>query len=171
MISLCNIHEDDSGVVHSGNFQIASWLINEIKDKIPHEIVTHVKEDPELRDDAIKEFVENRGKRPMLLVSPSVTEGLDLIDDTARFAIFVKIPYPFLGDAWVRKRLDLSDEWYQRQAMINIIQGGGRIVRSKEDWGNTYILDTAFEHLWRRYRRNVPPWWKEAFSISEKRKR
>jgi Rad3-related DNA helicase len=60
--------------------------------------------------------------------------------------------------------MDLSSEWYQRQAMISIIQAGGRSVRSKEDWANTYILDASFNFLWSRFKKLTPEWWKEAFT-------
>lgn len=164
VISLCELHAEDSGIVHTGSFLIAKWLIGELEGKIPHEIVTHKPEDGLGRDDIIEEFTDNKGEKPMLLISPSITEGLDLKDDSARFAIFVKVPYPFLGDEWVKRRLELSEEWYTRQAMINMIQGGGRIVRTPEDWGNTYILDESFSNLWYRFKPFAPEWWKEAFS-------
>jgi Rad3-related DNA helicase len=164
VISLCGLHAEDSGIVHTGSFLIAKWLIGELEGKIPHEIVTHKPEDGLGRDDIIEEFTDNKGEKPMLLISPSITEGLDLKDDSARFAIFVKVPYPFLGDEWVKRRLELSEEWYTRQAMINMIQGSGRIVRTPEDWGNTYILDESFSNLWYRFKPFAPEWWKEAFS-------
>ena len=165
VVKLCKLHEDDSGVIHTGSFQIAKWLISELRGKVDHVLMTHDDESGFNRDDLIADFVENSAKTPMLLISPSVTEGLDLKDDLARFAIFVKVPYPFLGDAWVKRRLELSDEWYQRQAMINIIQGGGRVVRTPDDWGNTYILDESFNYLWYKFKPRTPDWWKEAFSI------
>jgi Rad3-related DNA helicase len=164
VITLCNIHKEDSGIIHTGSFQLTKWLIEELKGKINQEILTHgVIEDGDNRDDTINRFMENEGKIPMVLISPSITEGLDLTNATARFAMFVKIPYPSLADEWVKRRLDLSDEWYQRQAMIAVIQGGGRIVRSHEDWGNTYILDDSFNYLWFKFKNFVPKWWKNAF--------
>lgn len=162
VIDLCQIHAEDSGIVHTGSFKIAKWLIGEIKDKIPHRIITHGNDDSAPRDECIQEFTENEGKEPLILISPSITEGLDLTDNTGRFAMFVKVPYPSLADEWVKKRLDLSDEWYQRQAFTSIIQGSGRIVRSDTDWGNTYILDESFNYLWFKFKRLTPEWWKDA---------
>ena len=162
---LCEMHADDSGVIHTGSFKITKWLIGELEGKIPQEIVTHGGDSGLDRDGMIADFTANNNDRPMVLISPSVTEGLDLKDDIARFAIFAKVPYPFLGDEWVKRRLDLSDEWYQRQAMINIIQGGGRVVRTPDDWGHTYILDESFNYLWFKFKRYTPEWWKEAFSV------
>jgi Rad3-related DNA helicase len=161
---LAEIYKDDSGVIHTGSFQIAKWLIGELEGNIPHEIITHSQDEGETRDECIEKFTANKGKTPMILISPSVTEGLDLVGDTARFAIFAKVPYPFLGDAWVKRRMDLSDEWYQRQTMIQIIQGGGRVVRGPDDWGDVYILDESFAYLWYKYKQHTPNWWKEAFT-------
>jgi Rad3-related DNA helicase len=163
IVELCEVHADDSGIIHTGSFQIANWLEKELKGKVMHQIITHSQDGDVTRDEAIVMINENNGKVPMLLISPSMTEGLDLKDDRARFAIFAKVPYPFLGDEWVKRRLDMSDEWYQRQAMTAIIQGGGRVVRSAEDWGNVYILDESFNFLWYKFKKLTPNWWKEAF--------
>jgi Rad3-related DNA helicase len=165
VVDLCNAHEGESGIVHTGSFQVSSWLVDQLESKIKQRVITHNQDENSSRDECIEEFTENEGNEPMVLVSPSCTEGLDLMDDTARFAIFVKVPFPFLGDEWVKRRKDLSEEWYMRQAMISIIQGGGRVVRSPEDWGNTYILDESFGFLWNKYKKNAPQWWKDAFTV------
>ena len=167
---LNNKHAPDSGIIHTGSFQIAKWLISQLEGNIKHEIITHSNDDNSSRDDSIKEFTDNQGARPMVLISPSATEGLDLVENTARFAIFVKVPYPNLSDEWITRRKDLSNEWYQRQAMISIIQGGGRIVRSKEDWGVTYILDESFNYLWSQFKRLTPDWWKDAFYLPQRQR-
>ena len=85
--------------------------------------------------------------------------------DLARFAIVVKVPFGFLGDQWIKRRLDMSQEWYQRQALIDIIQGGGRIVRSSDDWGNVYILDQSFGYLKKMTDRMIPQWWKDSYRV------
>ena len=100
-----------------------------------------------------------------LLISPSITEGLDLKGDLGRFAIFAKIPYPYLGDEWIKKRASIDQQWYLRQTVTNIIQGSGRIVRDKEDFGVTYILDTCWEHLYDSAKHLFPKWWKDALIV------
>ena len=97
VIKLCaDMHSGESGIIHTGSFQIAKWLIGEIEDQIPQKIVTHTGDDPSSRDACIEEFTSNNGEIPMVLISPSLTEGLDLKDEQARFCIFTKVPYPFL---------------------------------------------------------------------------
>lgn len=158
---VCELHTNESGIIHTGSFQIADWLVNELSGAVEHNILHHNPGAKLNRDDVIAEYLRVSPTEPTLLISPSITEGLDLKNDLGRFAIFVKVPFPFLGDAWVKKRMEISNEWYSRQAMIAIIQGAGRIVRSSEDWGVTYILDSSFNMLYNKMQGNIPHWWKE----------
>lgn len=155
-------HKDHSGVIHTGSFLVADWLVRELKGKVPQKILEHGPNSGRTRDQVIDEFTNGQGGLK-LLISPSVTEGLDLKDDLARFNIIAKVPYPYLGDAWVRRRMELSSSWYNRQAMISIIQACGRTVRTPTDWSYTYILDSSFEGLYRRVANYTPKWWKSAF--------
>ena len=158
----CEQHPEDNGIIHTGSFKIAEWLTESLDGLIPHRILHHNPGNDLKRDDVIGEFMES-DTTPKILISPSITEGLDLKDDKGRFAIFAKVPYPFLGDQWIKKRMNISNSWYQRQAFISIIQGGGRIVRTEEDWGYVYILDESFGYLKYQMNNKIPPWWSDAF--------
>lgn len=163
IIDLCkNHHGEHNGVIHTGSFVVANWLVRELQGKIPQRIYRHDADSDMSRDECIKQFSASTPELK-LLISPSVTEGLDLKGDLARFNIIAKTPFPFLGDAWVKARMEKSSSWYNRQAMIAIIQACGRVVRGKEDWGYTYILDSAFFGLFNRIKRNIPKWWIKAF--------
>lgn len=163
--SLCNeMHPEDSGVIHAGSFQIAKWLVDNLENKIPHRIMHHNPASGFTRDQVLNEFQELDGV-PKLLISPSVTEGLDLKGDKGRFAIFAKVPFPYIADAWVKKRMDLSDTWYKRQALIAMIQGGGRVVRSNDDWGHVYILDSSFGYLLTQSKKMLPKWWYDSITV------
>lgn len=159
IVALCNDpHGEDNGIIHTGSFQIAKWLIERLDGQIPHMIMHHLPTSGFSRDEVLEEFQKDDGIRKVL-ISPSITEGLDLTDDKGRFAIFAKVPYPFLGDAWVKARQNLSASWYKRQALISMIQGGGRVVRSSSDYGNVYILDSSFLYLLNNCRHMLPAWW------------
>ena len=163
IVELCKDHHgEQSGVIHTGSFQVAKWLVNELKGRIPQKIMHHNPEGGFTRDEVIKDFTSGKGGIK-LLISPSVTEGLDLKGDLARFNIIAKTPYPFLGDAWVKARMEKSQSWYSRQAMISVIQACGRVVRGKTDWGFTYILDSSFAMLFNRIRYKTPKWWKQGY--------
>ena len=154
-------HMHDNGIIHTGNFAIATWLHEQLEGRIPHEIYHHNPESGAQRDKVIAAF--NNTVKPALLISPSITEGLDLIDEKARFAIFAKIPFGSLGDAWIKKRMELSKSWYMLTALTDVLQGCGRVVRSKEDWGCVYILDSSWTYLYNNVRHEVPDWWKQGY--------
>ena len=79
-----------------------------------------------------------------------MTEGVDLKGEHSRFQILCKIPYPYLGDKIVKKRMNKYKGWYDLQTVKSIIQSTGRSVRSSDDYAVTYILDSDFERLFRK---------------------
>lgn len=164
IVDLCNqIHPDENGVIHTGSFQVAKWLVDELRGKVKHKIFHHNPEPgKKVSRDSVIEAFQSDAATAKILISPSVTEGLDLKGDKGRFAIFAKVPFPYLGDAWVKRRMTISGEWYTRQALIQMIQGGGRVVRSHDDWGHVYILDSSFQKLYNMSKRFIPKWWDES---------
>jgi Rad3-related DNA helicase len=52
--------------------------------------------------------------------------------------------------------MNINPEWYRWKAIINILQGTGRIVRNENDWGITYILDGSLSDLIHNNRRAFP---------------
>jgi len=159
--TLCKLHEKESGIIHTGNFEIAKWLVDELD--LSHRVYHHNPDSGDDRNSVITAFQGD--PKPSVLISPSSTEGLDLKDELGRFAIFVKVPYGYLGDQWIKRRMEMSSEWYQRRALIDIIQGGGRVVRSSDDWGNVYILDQSWAHLYKNAYAMIPKWWREGYQI------
>lgn len=162
---LLQMHKDESGIIHTANFQIAEWLVENIELDVPHRVYHHNPSGRDSRNAVIDGFMADT--RPSVLISPSITEGLDLKDDLGRFAIFVKVPFGNLGDAWIKRRMEISSQWYQRQALIDIIQGGGRIVRTPTDKGNVYILDASWSYLYKTTYNIIPRWWRDAYSVFE----
>ena len=74
--------------------------------------------------------------------------GLDLKDEQSRFQILVKVPYPSLGDRWIKKKQTLDNgKWYRWQSVLKIVQAYGRSVRSKDDHAVTYLLDSTFDNF------------------------
>jgi ATP-dependent DNA helicase DinG len=166
--SILDTHADVSGIIHTGSFKMSQWIIDELYNNKTHNIVHHNPYDGVRgnRDDAIDDYMRSAATEPTLLISPSITEGLDLKNEIGRFAIFAKVPYPSLGDAWIKRRMEISSDWYQRQTLKEMIQGSGRICRTPDDWGVTYILDESFTYLYNSTRRKtIPTWWDESFHV------
>jgi Rad3-related DNA helicase len=148
---ILDLHENEKGIIHTNSFKIT----NEIRDNISNDrLIYHDGERSQY--DLIDEFTKSN--EPLVLVSPSVKEGLDLKDDLGRFQIIAKVPYPYLGDAQILARKDLDEKtynhgpvdykWYVLETIKDIVQSAGRIVRHREDFGKTYILDSDFNRLY-----------------------
>ncbi len=99
-----------------------------------------------------------------ILLAPSFDRGVDLYDDRCRIQIIAKAPFPYLGDKQVSKRMHSpgGQLWYTVETIRSIVQATGRVMRSEDDWGATYILDGS---VWRLLNENgqlFPSWWREA---------
>jgi Rad3-related DNA helicase len=133
-------HKNEKGIIHTHSYKISNYLKKNIKSKrllFPN---------PENRDKMLKKHLKS--KDPTVLVSPSMTEGVDLEGDASRFQVLCKIPYPYLGDKLIKKRMHKWKWWYPFQTAKTIIQSIGRSVRSKEDKAVTYILDSDWERFY-----------------------
>jgi len=91
-----------------------------------------------------------------------MTEGVDLHGDLSRFQIVCKIPYPYLGDKLIRKKMNKWRWWYPLQTAKTIVQAVGRSVRSNDDTAVTYILDSDWEIFYSRNKKMFPSSFKES---------
>lgn len=92
--------------------------------------------------------VHKASREPTVLVSPSMTHGVDLKGDLGEFQIIMKAPYPSLGDPRCKRKFDEDREWYQDKMLSTLIQACGRCNRTKNDISITFILDfNAYEAL------------------------
>lgn len=149
---------DYKGIIHSHSFKMTEQLFWLIPKELRWRLVQHRPDSN--RDEILNKFLAS--DKPLVMMSPSMTEGVDLKEDLGRFAIFPKMPYPSLGDAWVKARNAVDPLWYPNQVAKTIIQGSGRVCRSEDDWGYTYILDANFENFFDRNSGLIPEWFQDA---------
>jgi Rad3-related DNA helicase len=153
-------HHDEKGVIHCHSYELGEKIHGYIAGGSHRNRVLFPKK-AEDRDVAVAQHY-NPKNGPTVLISPSMTEGFDFKDDAARWQIIAKVPYPYLGDKQVLAKKDQSQEWYSMQAVMMLVQATGRVCRSEDDWGVTYILDSDFKQLWSSCGSMFPSWWKEA---------
>lgn len=96
--------------------------------------------------DLVNEFKRYKGSS--ILISPSIFEGLDFKDDSSRYQIIVKSPYPSLGDKRIKYIADFHPNIYQEMTLIKILQGIGRSVRTPDDFASTFFLDASSKKLY-----------------------
>lgn len=113
------------------------------------------------RDATLKKFLDTRDG---VLLAPSFERGIDLPGEDCEVIIIAKVPYPNKGDKQVNARLYSygGEKWYSVQTVRSIVQMTGRGMRHKNDWCDTYILDTSFKRLLKENKRLFPSWWLEA---------
>ena len=153
-------HANEKGIIHAQSYALAK-IIKEYLDSVGlgQRILM-----PESGYSHRKEYLEihHNSDRPTVLLSPSMTEGLDLVGDLSRFQIVPKVPYPSLGDPFIKARMDYDASWYSWQTALTLVQATGRSVRSKEDTATSYILDTDFNGFMSRAGGILPRWWTDA---------
>jgi Rad3-related DNA helicase len=82
-----------------------------------------------------------------VIVSPSMSTGVNFEGDRARFQILLKVPYPFLGSEKNKLRQKLRPDWYTWCSVGSLIQAYGRGVRSYEDTCDFIILDGIYQRV------------------------
>lgn len=155
---LCELHADEKGIIHTHNFQIAEAIM----DKVPKHLKMRLlfQKNFNSKDEMLTIHAKSTNT---VLVAPAMHEGLDLKEDLSRFQIICKIPYPnFMDDPQLKKRMELSQNYYNWLTCLKICQSYGRSIRSETDYASTYILDSDFSRLLANAGDMLPKWFKEA---------
>lgn len=148
-------HKGQKGIVHCVSYNLRKKIMN--RTKYRRRFIIHNQRG---RNKAIDDFIDSPGDP--VLMSPSITIGLDLPDDKGRFNIIAKIPWMSRADEQVRRRCESDPKWYAWNAACSTIQACGRTTRSRIDFSSTYILDAHAGWFMRKYEKLFPKWWKKA---------
>ena len=129
-------HKDEKGIIHTVSNQCRDFLMKNVTSP---RLITH---DNANRADVLDEF--KGSDEPLVLVSPSMNEGVDLPGDECRFQIIYKIPYPDLGDKQTRMRAEDNAKWLDYRTCMSLVQTHGRGMRYSDDYCQTYFMDNRF---------------------------
>jgi Rad3-related DNA helicase len=146
--SIMEQHSNDKGIIHCHTFKIARYLKQNIKST---RVLIHNSEN---REAVLERHLHS--KEPTVLLSPSMTEGVDLPGEVSRFQVLCKVPFPYLGDKLIRKKMNKWKWWYPLQTAKTVVQAVGRSVRSDDDYAVTYILDSNWNNFYFRNKSFFP---------------
>ena len=146
-------HKGERGIVHTGNMKISKYL----KDHCRNSRLLVRYED--VRNEDILE--EHNLRSDSVLVSSSMTEGVDLHDDLSTFQIIVKLPWDSLANLRTKTLADEIPMWYQNKMWQKLVQAAGRSVRSHEDYAETFILDASFSFQHNKYSSYLPEYFEK----------
>lgn len=153
---ICNQHSNEKGIIHTQTNTITNYL----KDNLNDNRILY--REPGVRNEDILEMHLN-SNTPTVLASPSMSHGVDLKDDLARFQIIIKAPYLPMTDKRVEKMMKLDFNWYMNKMLSSLIQACGRGVRSHKDYCVTYILDAAIVEAIIKNKHKIPKYFLERF--------
>jgi ATP-dependent DNA helicase DinG len=156
--NLMTLHRNDKGIIHTTSYKQLDFIKQNISQENRCRLLETNSEIQ--RDEVIAEHANSI--KATVLISPSLYTGLDLKDDLSRFQIIVKVPYPDLGDRWINEKRKASGHWYNWQTALRLVQGYGRSIRSKDDWAETYVLDSAFGPFVSKNKNILPNWFIQA---------
>lgn len=151
---IATYHNDVAGLVHTGNYEFMNALKRYVSTKPELERRFIFCDSAFMKTEAIARLerdIAEKGKTNMILAGPGLLEGIDLKDDKCRFNCFMKVPYASLADELVKRKNIVYPDWYNLNTMTQFMQGLGRPVRHKDDWGIAYLLDGSFSSFFNRY--------------------
>lgn len=131
---ICNHHKNDKGIIHSHSNEITKFLQINLKGD------RYLFREPGVKNEDIL-YKHSENDDPTILISPSMTHGVDLKGDLAKFQIIIKAPFLPLQNNRIKILFDSDKIWYETRMLSTFIQACGRGTRSKKDTCTTYVLD------------------------------
>jgi ATP-dependent DNA helicase DinG len=154
--AICDAHPDDKGIIHTQTNAITMELKRRLKNK------RLLFREVGVRNEEILDIHYNTDE-PTILVSPSMSHGVDLKGDLAKFQIVIKAPYLPIADKRIEKLMKGDFQWYQNKMLSSFIQACGRGVRSKDDSCVTYVMDYAIVESIIRSKDKIPKYFLDRF--------
>jgi ATP-dependent DNA helicase DinG len=150
-------HGDEKGIIHTHTQYLTDYIRDNVKSN------RLLCREPGVNNEQLLGMHEE-SEEPTVLVSPSMTYGVDLKGDLARFQIILKAPWLPTKDVRVEKLMKLDKDWYGNQMLKTLVQACGRGVRSEDDYCETYILDGSIFDAINRNKKKLPKFFLDRFN-------
>jgi len=151
---ISSIFNDVKGLIHAPSYDAARQIVNALGHG---RFVTHESEDFQTR---LETFFEAEGNQ--VFISPVCQQGVDFKQDRSRFQILLRVPYGSTSDEFINYKVKNDFPWYNYQALIVFGQQLGRVNRSEDDYGATFLLDSRFNKFISRNQKVLPDWVQKA---------
>ena len=152
---ILKVHPNEKGIIHTNSYSNARSIYNDLRNP---RLLIHNSSN---RDKVLEQHIHS--EKPTVLLTPSMTEGVDLKYELSRFQVLCKIPYPYLMDPQIQLKMKKQPWWYNYQTAKTIIQALGRSVRTEDDHAVSYILDSSWAWFYKSNIQLFPPWFREAY--------
>ena len=144
-------------IVHCGAYGIAKMIYDHLSPSVQKETILQDRNDRE------GSKLRWMNKPNSLFLSVEFVEGLDLKGPEYPMNIIAKVPFEPIKDEFVVARNDHDNKKrYNVYAAVEVMQAAGRTTRTKDDYSETYILDSSWQSFHRRYKKLFHPWFDAA---------
>lgn len=139
LIKILNHHSNENIIIFTESKDQTDYLCDELYEYNPLPAYE------DFKDENIELF---KNEDYNLLISPSISEGVDFKGAYCTVQIIFKMPYP-VPTGRIDYRLNKCKDWdyYNNLVLIKLEQMYGRSIRGINDQCVTYIVDAAFNNL------------------------
>ena len=149
-------HKDEKGIIHTHTQFITDYIRTNIKsDRL-------LCREAGIRNEELLEIHE-KSPDPTVLVSPSMTYGVDLKGHLATFQIILKAPWLPTKEIRIEKMMKIDKAWYANKMLCSLVQACGRGIRSEDDTCVTYILDGSIYDTIAKNKSKLPKFFLDRF--------
>jgi len=154
-------YEGQKGIVHA-TYQLAYLLRKHLTGP---KFIFHDRDNKTERYAAFRSALPDSGT---VLIASGMYEGIDLPEDLGRWQIIAKIPWQSLGNPAIRHLAELDPEWFNWETIKTLVQAAGRICRTPEDFGATFLPDATFMRLIKDAKSQFPKYFLDALIFADK---
>jgi len=152
---ILSAHPKEKGLIHC-SYKLAEIIRENYSDS---RLMFHIKN---TKNKIYQEFRESDPEEGRVLVASGMYEGIDLPYEYGRWQIIAKVPWPYLGEPVIKFKAKEDSDYYVWETIKTILQACGRVVRSPDDYGVTYIVDSTFRRLYTRNLKFFPAWFRDS---------
>ena len=157
-------HKNQRGIIHTHSYAIADMLVMECDEETKYRF-TYQKDFAD-RSAAIE---AHKAKPGSILISPSMSEGVDLKGENGEFCIIAKMPFAnFYDDKQLAARKELNENYYNLKTAMKLVQSLGRCIRNETDTCTSYITDSTFGWWYQNNQKMIPQWVKDSLDLKGK---
>jgi ATP-dependent DNA helicase DinG len=153
-------YEGQKGIVHA-TYQLAYLLRKHLTGP---KYIFHDRDNKSERYAAFRSALPSSG---VVLIASGMYEGIDLPEDLGRWQIIAKVPWQSLGNPAIKHLAELDPEWFNWETIRTLVQAAGRICRTPDDFGATFIPDRTFLRLIKEAKSQFPKYFLDALQFAD----
>lgn len=156
MDGFINRRKDRKGIIHTVSYDRAQLIASNSR----HRARMILNSSSDTLPLKLKEFAE--APPGAILVSPSLTEGVDFPYSACEYIIIAKVPFPHMKSKVLQARQKRDPQYRSYVTMMDLVQSAGRAMRAADDQCEVLICDDMFGWFYRYNKGYAPRWFQEA---------